>query len=374
MTAMWQATGVTVTAGQTVSVTATGTWTSGSAFTADGDPATTLTGADCPLAGAHLMALVGRIGPTGTPFLVGARLTVTAPASGQLYLAPERQLVHAVGQQRRGVGGGVREHVGCRVRPGGAGRLRRRPAHGPGRVAAGHGRVAGACGPPRSTTRRCRGSGRGATRASTTCPSPADYDGDGLADPTVWRGATGLWLVLKSSNGYDPGGGVSWLMGTPGGRLPAGEGPMSAAAVTSIGRCASAVRVVIVLLAGWVACAGVAEAQTPPETVEYYATDALGSVRIVFNAQGAGAGALRLPAVRRDADPERIPATPALHRPGARRRGGARLLQCAVAADADGEDEPAGSGVWRRCHEPPTVESIHLRQEQPIEVRRFYGR
>jgi hypothetical protein len=58
ITAMWQATGVTVTAGQTTSVTASGTWTSGSAFTADGDPNTIVTGDNCPLSGAHLMALV----------------------------------------------------------------------------------------------------------------------------------------------------------------------------------------------------------------------------------------------------------------------------------------------------------------------------
>jgi len=85
---VWQPTGVTVTSGQTVSVTASGTWTSGTAFTADGDPATLLTGPNCPLSGASTVALVGRIGATGAPFLIGATRTFTAAASAEFYLAP----------------------------------------------------------------------------------------------------------------------------------------------------------------------------------------------------------------------------------------------------------------------------------------------
>ncbi len=44
--------------------------------------------------------------------------------------------------------------------------------------------------------------------------------------------------------------------------------------------------VVIVLLVGLTGAAGVAQAQPPPETIEYYATDALGSVRVVFTPTG----------------------------------------------------------------------------------------
>ena len=33
-------------------------------------------------------------------------------------------------------------------------------------------------------------------------PAPADYDGDGLADPAIWRGNTGVWIVPLSSGSY----------------------------------------------------------------------------------------------------------------------------------------------------------------------------
>ena len=90
MEVMWLTTGVTLTAGQPVAVSASGTWTNaGASLTAAGDPTTTVTGGDCPLSGAPLLALIGRIGPTGTPFLIGASKSWTPPTSGVLYLAPQ---------------------------------------------------------------------------------------------------------------------------------------------------------------------------------------------------------------------------------------------------------------------------------------------
>jgi RHS repeat-associated protein len=44
--------------------------------------------------------------------------------------------------------------------------------------------------------------------------------------------------------------------------------------------------VAIIVLIGLAGSAGVARAQNPPETIEYYATDALGSVRVVFTPTG----------------------------------------------------------------------------------------
>ena len=86
---MWQSSGVTLTAGRPVTITATGTWTNdGVVLSANGHPTTTVTGADCPLSGAPLLALIGRIGPTGTPFLVGANRAFTPATTGVLELAP----------------------------------------------------------------------------------------------------------------------------------------------------------------------------------------------------------------------------------------------------------------------------------------------
>jgi hypothetical protein len=87
---LWQSTGITLTAGQSVTITAPGTWTNGGvAYTAAGHASTTVTGTNCPLSGAPLMALVGRIGAAGTPFVVGPSNTFTAAATGVLYLAPQ---------------------------------------------------------------------------------------------------------------------------------------------------------------------------------------------------------------------------------------------------------------------------------------------
>ena len=63
MVAMWQDTGVTVHAVELVRVSAAGTWRNGAqVLTAVGDATQPVTGPNCPLPGAPLLALVGRIG------------------------------------------------------------------------------------------------------------------------------------------------------------------------------------------------------------------------------------------------------------------------------------------------------------------------
>ncbi len=90
MYSMWQDTGVTVAAGDTLTISSNGSaWThEGQPIGADGQPGTTVLGPNTPLSGAPLMALIGRLGPTGTPFLVGSNYQATSVASGALYLAP----------------------------------------------------------------------------------------------------------------------------------------------------------------------------------------------------------------------------------------------------------------------------------------------
>ena len=87
---LWQATGITLTAGRPVSVTATGTWTNaGVAIPPAGNPSTIVEGPNCPLSGQPLFALIGRIGPAGAPFLIGSAKTWTPSTTGTLYLAPQ---------------------------------------------------------------------------------------------------------------------------------------------------------------------------------------------------------------------------------------------------------------------------------------------
>ncbi len=55
----------------------------------DGQPTvcSTIEGSPCALDGAPYGALIGRIGPGGTPFVMGALITLNAPATGELFLA-----------------------------------------------------------------------------------------------------------------------------------------------------------------------------------------------------------------------------------------------------------------------------------------------
>ena len=213
VTAMWQPSGVTVTAGQTVSVTASGTWTSGTAFTANGDPNTIITGDNCPLSGAHLMALVGRIGPNGTPFLIGQTKTFTASTSGELYLAPNDNWYLLWDNS------GSLSVAVCVSATGGACDQPTPSDYD------GDRRFDPAVWRPTSGTWHVLRSATGynpatpwsfawGQSAQDDVPVPADYDGDGQADPAFWRGTAGFWYVLKSSGGYDVGNYLTWPMGT----------------------------------------------------------------------------------------------------------------------------------------------------------------
>jgi PKD repeat protein len=90
LAAMWQSSGVTITAGQLLTISANSqVWQNGGqSYTAAGNAADIVSGPNVPLSGAPRMALVGRIGPAGTPFLIGVGKQFVPTESGVLYLAP----------------------------------------------------------------------------------------------------------------------------------------------------------------------------------------------------------------------------------------------------------------------------------------------
>jgi hypothetical protein len=88
--ACWVNTGLKVTAGQTIVITASGTantWGGKDISNGgpDGQPTNMCGAVECPRIGANYGALIGRIGE-GETFLVGSYLEFTASAEGDLYL------------------------------------------------------------------------------------------------------------------------------------------------------------------------------------------------------------------------------------------------------------------------------------------------
>jgi len=49
---------------------------------------------------------------------------------------------------------------------------------------------------------------------STDVPVPGDYDGDGRADPVIWRPSTGLWAILHSRSDYTTSSYATWGLST----------------------------------------------------------------------------------------------------------------------------------------------------------------
>src|ERR1700674_686377 len=69
---------------------------------------------------------------------------------------------------------------------------------------------------------------------STAVPIQGDYDGDGKADPAVYRPSTGQWFILKSSTGYTTAIVEAWGVSTdmPTEHQPAATTPTPAATPT----------------------------------------------------------------------------------------------------------------------------------------------
>ncbi len=86
----WTPTGLTVRSGESVSFNANGQikWAQGASNVAgpDGARAAADSMQHYPVRGRNVGLLIGRVGPNGQPFAVGANNQVTMPASGELYL------------------------------------------------------------------------------------------------------------------------------------------------------------------------------------------------------------------------------------------------------------------------------------------------
>ena len=80
-------TGVDVAVGQTLYITPSGVWTSGSwTGDANGDTTVPLPGGGYIVPDANAFSLIGKIGAAGTPFFVGANYSAPVSVSGRLYL------------------------------------------------------------------------------------------------------------------------------------------------------------------------------------------------------------------------------------------------------------------------------------------------
>jgi hypothetical protein len=98
LTSAWNDSNVALTAGETVTITASGTFNSGLCAATlphcntspSGDPWATCSNVPPPAfiaPGLPCYSLVGKIGATGTPFEVGTSLQFTAATAGELYLS-----------------------------------------------------------------------------------------------------------------------------------------------------------------------------------------------------------------------------------------------------------------------------------------------
>jgi glucose/arabinose dehydrogenase len=211
---MWKATGVSVTAGQRLTLRVGGnqTWISaGVSWGPGGNPQDLTTPNDSPLPGAPRMALVGRIGISGTPFLVGRYAQFTATVSGELYLSANDEWyllwnnsgTMAVNVYAGGSGAPTEGDYDLDAR---ADITIYRPASGEWWGVASKQSYDWQAGYLHSVWGQ-----------SNQAPVPGDYDGDGKMDLGVYQADTGEWWILTSSSGYNSQSGyIHVLWGSPG--------------------------------------------------------------------------------------------------------------------------------------------------------------
>lgn len=104
-------------------------------------------------------------------------------------------------------------------------------------------------------------------------------------------------------------------------------------------------------------------AAQPSETIEYYAHDAIGSIRVVFNPAGTVLARQDYPPFGRQLFTGAGDAEGGVRRTGEGRRNGSGVLPCANVSGANGTFHTAGSDLCRIVS-AARVESLRVRVKQ----------